>query len=114
VYASLIFSFNLLVSNLSRGSEIEKVKQEINSLKANEEIFRTLLTQQTYYEVSKDDSKILFGNPDADMKITIFTNPFCNPCARMHKRVEKLLKDSNRNICIQYIFSSFYSRIGFC
>ena len=39
--------------------------------------------------------------------ITIFTNPFCNPCAKMHVRAENLLKETNENICIQYIFSSF-------
>jgi len=113
VYAFLIFSFNLLVLTLSRGIGIENIKQEINSLKANEDVFRTLLTQQPFYEVSNDDSQVLFGNPDADLRITIFTNPFCNPCARMHKRVEKLLKDSNRNICIQYIFSSFTPELEF-
>jgi protein-disulfide isomerase len=50
---------------------------------------------------------LLFGNPDARLRITILTNPFCNPCAKMHKRVEKLLKETNENVCIQYIFSAF-------
>ena len=72
-----------------------------------------MLTQQTRYEVSKSDSQILFGNPDAVLKITVFTNPFCNPCARMHKRVEKILKDTKREVCIQYIFSSFQPDLDF-
>ncbi|MCL1933940.1 MAG: thioredoxin domain-containing protein [Candidatus Azobacteroides sp.] len=112
-YAVLIFGFNLLIPTLSRGNEIEKVKQEINSIKANEEVFKTLLSRQPVYEVSKADSQILFGNPDALLKITVLTNPFCNPCAKMHKRVEKILKDTKRNICIQYIFSSFSPDLEF-
>jgi len=88
-------------------SEIEQTRQEINSIKANEDVFRTLLTQQPRYEVSKSDSQIIFGTPDSELKVTVFTNPFCNPCAKMHKRIEKLLKDTKREICIQYIFSSF-------
>ena len=113
VYAILVFSFNLLVPNLSRGSEIEKVKQEINAIKANEAVFKTLLTQQPSYEVDKSDSQIHFGNSDANLQITILTNPFCNPCAKMHKRVEKMLKDTKRNVCIQYIFSSFSPDLDF-
>jgi len=107
IFASLIFGFNLLIPNLSRGDEIEKVKQEINSIKANEDVFDALLKKQPYYEVSKADSQILFGNPDAGLVITVFTNPFCNPCAKMHKRIEKLLHETNRNTCVQYLFSSF-------
>jgi len=113
VYAVLVFGFNLLIPALSGRGEMEKVKQEINSLKANEEVFKTMLTQQPYYEVSKADSLILFGNFDAQLQITILTNPFCNPCARMHKRVEKILKDTKREVCIQYILSSFSPDLEF-
>ena len=113
VYAVLIFGFNLLIPTLSRGRGMEHIKQEINSMKADEEIFRTLLTQQPHYEASHADSQILFGNPDAGLQITILTNPFCNPCAKMHKRVEKFLQDTKRNVCIQYIFSSFTPDLDF-
>ena len=111
--AILTFLLNLLIPNLSRGREIEKTKQEINSIKANEDVFRVILSQQPFYEVSKFDSQIFFGNPDAQLKITIFTNPYCNPCARMHKKVIKLLHDTKRNICVQYIFGSFGSEWDF-
>jgi len=98
---------------LSKGGEMEQIKQEINSIKADEMVFKTLLTQQPSYEVSKTDSQIFFGNPDADLQITILTNPFCNPCAKMHKRVENFLKETKENVCIQYIFSSFQPDLDF-
>jgi len=112
-YAILILGLNLLIPTLSRGGEMEQIKQKINSIKANETVFKTLLVQQPAYEVNKADSQILFGNPNAVLKITVFTNPFCNPCARMHKRVEKMLKNTKREICIQYIFSSFHPDLDF-
>jgi len=112
-YAISIFSLNLLIPMLSKGGEMEQIKQEINSIKADEEVFKTLLTQQPSYEVSHADSQIIFGNPDADLQITILTNPFCNPCARMHKRVENFLKETKENVCIQYIFSSFKPDLDF-
>ena len=113
VYAVSIFSFNLLIPALSRGNGMEQITQEINSIKANEGVFRTLLTQQPYYKVSQADSQIHFGSPDALLKISILTNPFCNPCAKMHKRVEKFLHDTNRKVCVQYLFSSFNADLEF-
>lgn len=79
---------------------------KINALKINEGVFVTLLKQQPYYSVSADDSNILFGNPDAKFKITIFSNPHCSPCRKMHTRVKVLLEARN-DISVQYIFSSF-------
>ena len=113
VFASLIFVLNLLVPSLSSNNGMEQIKQEINSIKANEDVFKALLKKQPAYEVSKVDSQILFGNPDASLKISVLTNPFCNPCAKMHKRIEKLLRETNRNICVQYLFSSFNSDLEF-
>ena len=112
-YAISVFSLNLLIPNLSRGGEVEQITQEINAIKANEELFKTLLMQQPQYEVSRADSQILFGNPEARLQIIILTNPFCNPCAKMHKRVEKILKDTKREISIQYILSSFNADLEF-
>ena len=113
LFASLVFTFNLVIPNLSSKNGMEQIKQEINSIKANEDVFEALLKKHPYYEVSKADYQILFGNPDADLVITVFTNPFCNPCAKMHKRIEKLLRETNRNICVQYLFSSFNHDLEF-
>ena len=106
-YIIPVFTLNLLLPKLSEGNQVEQLRHEINSIKANDELFKTLLSQQPYYEVSLSDSQILFGNPDAQLVITIFTNPFCNPCAKMHARVENLLTETKGEVCIQYIFSAF-------
>jgi thiol-disulfide isomerase/thioredoxin len=107
IYAIPVFILTLLLPKLSEGNQVRQLRQEINSIKANDEVFRTLLMQQSFYEVSKSDSHIFFGNPDAKLMITVLTNPFCNPCAKMHSRVENLLKEIDENACIQYIFSAF-------
>jgi hypothetical protein len=107
IYGILILGVNILVPLLSKGRMVESLKQEINSLKANEEVFKALLQKQPYFETTSSDSQILFGNPEGHLRITIFTNPYCNPCASMHKRVEKFLNDTDSAVCVQYIFSSF-------
>jgi protein-disulfide isomerase len=113
IYTIPIFTLNLLLPKLTEVNQVEQLRQEINSVKANEDVFKTLLTQQPYYEVITSDSQILFCNPDAKLKISILTNPFCNPCAKMHARVETLLKETKEKICIQYIFSSFSEDLNY-
>ena len=80
---------------------------KLNSFKADEDVFLTKLHKQEYYETSVEDSCILFGNKNSKMHITILSNPHCNPCAKMHKRVESLLKSDGDKLCVQYIFTSF-------
>jgi thiol-disulfide isomerase/thioredoxin len=107
IFAVSILGVNSLIPKLSKERLISHLKQEINSIKADEDVFRAILKKQTRYEVHQSDSKIIFGNPDAKLFITVFSNPYCHPCARMHKRMEKLLEKTNNRICIQYILSSF-------
>ena len=40
-------------------------------------------------------------------QLTILSNPYCNPCSKMHKRIEQLLQKTNNNIGIEYFLSSF-------
>ena len=81
--------------------------QRYRALKANRVVAKALIEEGEFYETTLDDSSIIFGNPQAKMRVTILSNPHCNPCARMHKQVEKLLDMSENKICVQYIFSSF-------
>lgn len=112
IYAGFIYLIPYLIISLLLPVVInvrqqEKSVQQMSGFKMREDIFRVLLGKQPHYEVSRATSQIIFGNPDANLLITILSNPHCNPCAKMHKRVERVLKDCNNDLCIQYIFSSF-------
>lgn len=38
-------------------------------------------------------SSLLFGNPEAPIEITVFSNPYCSPCAAMHERLKDIPGD---------------------
>ena len=92
--------------------KMESLTQQYNELKYSPDIFKALLTKGNYYVTTKEDSSIILGNPNAKMKIVIFSNPHCNPCAQMHKHVEKLLMTSRDAVSIQYIFTSFSKEVN--
>lgn len=92
---------------VSDAKEKRKATQELNSLKANEEVFKTLLKNERKYVVCKSDSSIFWGNPDAKNTITIVTNPYCNPCAQMHEQIKLLMENAYNNFCLQFIITTF-------
>lgn len=106
-YCISVMGTNLLVPKFKAQREMEHLYQTINSIKANETVFESLLKKQPYYETNDCDSIIRFGNSESSLRITVFSNPYCNPCSKMHKRIEKLLQQTKNNIGVQYILSSF-------
>ena len=110
VYLIPLLTIHTLSPLVTNKRLIVQVTQEINSIKANEKVFITLLHEQVRHDVSPDYSHVLLGHPSARLFVTILTNPHCNPCAKMHERIGKLLK-KNPQIQVQYIFSSFSPKL---
>lgn len=104
LYGVILLLLSLSLPIVVKAKQMYYWKQTFASLKMNNEVFLTLLKTQFSYNVDKDASNILLGNPKASFKITVFSNPYCNPCARMHKRLHRL---DGTDCCIQYIFTSF-------
>lgn len=107
IYLLPYLSIALLLPVIGNAARRVQGIQQTNSIKMREEIFTALLKKQPYYEVEDQTTQIKFGNPAAGLQITILSNPHCNPCAKMHKRVEKLLKVHADKLGVRYIFSSF-------
>lgn len=107
IYVFAYLGISLLLPVFTKAKQQEREVQQINSLKMKERVFSALLKEQPHYEVDRSTSQIVFGNPEAGLLITILSNPHCYPCAKMHKRVEKLLKECPDDLCVQYVFSSF-------
>lgn len=113
VYASFIIGLAMIVQRLSEGQQVESITQEMNSIKMKDEVFLSYLNNQPYYEVSKSVSQIMFGNPNSSFVVTILTNPYCLPCAKMHKRMDDVLAKFGNDICLQYILSSFNEELDY-
>jgi len=106
-YFVSIVGINMLVPKLNTDKKMQSLQQSMNSMKADEDLFVTLLKKQPFYETNDCDSVIRFGNPDSVLRLTVLSNPQCSPCSKMHNRINELLKQANNNISVQYILSSF-------
>ena len=111
IYLVPFLAINLSVPILADGRKGQRLTQEISSLRMRNDVFLSLLKQCSYCKVDRSVSKVMFGNPDAKLLITILTNPHCNPCGKMHARVKRLLENCGKDICVQYVFSSFNEKV---
>lgn len=108
LYLIPLFLINRLSYFLENDIEFKQTLQALNSLKAKDDVFYALLKNSDKYYVDKNTSHIVWGNLSSKIQITILTNPYCSPCAKVHEQIRDLLNntDSN-NFFVQYIFSSF-------
>lgn len=107
LYCVSILIAHIVAGNFTSKKLLESTTQELKSLKTSEDVLQTLLSAQTRYPVSKNISKILFGNKDADILVTILLNPHCNPCAKLHKKIDSLLDEKESSLCIQFVLTAF-------
>lgn len=103
IYIVPLLIINTLLPKLDKEKYVGYLEKEMRHLRLNPDVFKVLLHQQLHCEVDFSASRILWGNKDANMIVTIVTNPHCYHCSRMHRRVVQLLAKVNDAICVQYI-----------
>lgn len=94
---------NKLLPFFSCPSQLQQIRWKYNHLKMNEKVFNLLLREGNKYATA--DSSIEFGNKNSNIVVTVFSNPYCNPCATMHRRLQNLY--ASNSCLIRYVFTSF-------
>ena len=103
LFLFFLLSLNLTLPIITKARKAEQWKGELNSFKLKREVFETLLHKEKHFE-PEATSSILFGNPDSPFRLTLLTNPYCNPCAAMHARLSGIRQT---DCCVEMVFSSF-------
>ena len=76
-----------------------------NKVKSKPEVFITSLIHQPHYDLDDSVSRIVWGNKDGGLNVTVVTNPYCGYCTLMHDRIEKLFEKTGDKISVRYVFS---------
>lgn len=102
-YIGLGLALNKFLPLLVKSKELRLARWQYDHLRMKDTVFHALAAAEKEYPV--DASSLIFGNKEKEMCITVFSNPYCNPCALMHKRLQTLMDSGNCRI--QYVFTSF-------
>lgn len=93
-----------LTEIIGKAKESKEWKSKLITLKYKKEILESLFQGQKEHDVSRNASNIVFGDRQSQYQITIFSNPYCNPCAAIHQKLEALHEARCK---IQYVFTYF-------
>lgn len=102
-YIGLEITLNKFLPLLVKSKELRQSRWQYDHLRMKDSVFHALAASEKEYPVNA--SSLIFGNKEKEMRITVFSNPYCNPCALMHKRLQTLMDSVNCQI--QYVFTSF-------
>jgi uncharacterized membrane protein/glutaredoxin len=100
----LLWSFLKPIFN--NNQKVSGLTNNLRRFKNNPDLFLSLLYQQENMPfIHESLNTVIQGDINADHTITIVTNPFCNPCAKAHTIIERLI-EANKNINCQTIFAA--------
>ncbi len=61
------------------------------AFKRDAHLFRSSLEKKKAIDCKEFEEEVILGRLDAPVLLTMVSNPNCNPCARAHEQIEKLL-----------------------
>ena len=104
-YGLTVLSIGRVVDVIRRSRERDMWRLQYNSLKADDKVMEAFEKDVPQFEIgSTDCSGLIFGNPESERRITVFSNPYCGPCAMMHERVKDMPSET---CCVQYVLAYF-------
>ncbi|UZO80820.1 vitamin K epoxide reductase family protein [Aquimarina sp. ERC-38] len=103
---SMISIWLLVFSSMKKNQKFNKLKIESVKFKKNFKLFNAILQNSKSLDMSSiNSSKIVFGNRNAPLNITLITNPFCVHCKSAHYLVENILETYDKNVQITVLFN---------
>lgn len=78
---------------------------ELFRFKRNYPLFKMALQSSKNYEYYTLESAIIVGNPNAGLKLSLVTNPFCGYCSKTHELIETLVFKYPKDILVNFRFN---------
>ena len=102
IVAAIVFGFG---SVFKKARENKDQLIALQRLKHDPRVFNALLSRQKSIRQSPDGLGIIIGNPDAKNKLIKVCSPYCEPCSKVHPKVEELVYN-NDNLQLQILFTA--------
>lgn len=80
----------------------EYASRELSLIKFKDEVVEALFSQKE--EIDTSSSSIVFGDPSSKFEITVYSNPYCSPCSKIHPKISALLDAGCR---VRYYLTAF-------
>lgn len=107
-YGVVILGLSYLAGVIERAIDDRELRKEYDDLRRAPGVMKLLISQQPVLVADKNlESSMVFGNPDAKLQLTVFANPYCIPCSRMHARLAEYLSEHPGSASVRYTMTYF-------
>lgn len=106
ILASLSFIWFVVKPLLAAYFNLPGIKKELKKFKLNPSLFKTALVASRRLSYSKELGHVFFGNRNAPIQLTLFTNPMCGPCGVAHHKADQLLRNYPDKIGLTLVFTA--------
>ncbi len=104
-YLLTVWLTNWVMKLIQAKIEGEEWHIRYNDIKLDEIVIDTYMSEGITSDISTQNcSCLIFGNPEAEKTITVFSNPYCGPCASRHNQIKDLPGDC---VKVQYVMTYF-------
>ena len=104
-YGAAVLLLNKLMNVLEERAEGMRWHFSYNNLKTSDEVVEAYEGNAPRFATDAAEcSALIFGNPDAGRRITVFSNPYCGPCAMMHEKIKNMPGD---DVSVSYVMTYF-------
>ena len=108
-FALIAFSVHQIVGWVTKGISATEAKIQLLQIKHKKEVKDFLFSKEKDYKINEATSRILFGDSHSEYTVTILSNPYCEPCAKMHTQMQAILDAGGK---VQYVFSYFSEELS--
>jgi uncharacterized membrane protein len=84
----------------------KQIRHSYLQLKRNPELFRFLLKENGFNQISIEDDSLVLGKSKASVTITAFLSLYCGPCADAFNKIKAVL-EANQGINVNVLFSVY-------
>lgn len=106
IFTSLFIFWSSLKKTLSNQKKLREFHLKGTRFIRNYEVFKkNLLSSNVLSYQPLSSGNLILGNKNANLKITLITNPFCKYCENAHKLIENILKNHSEKISIDFRFN---------
>jgi len=85
--------------------QLQPLKDQLRKFKYNSDLFNQMLAAQPQFDQPDETWSIVLGNNAPINIITMVINPYCSPCAKMHKLLDELI-EQNGELQARIIFTA--------
>ncbi len=115
IFAGTLWIWSGLKRLLLRSEKLLEIQTELLTLKRNDVVLQALLSNSNLPLTipQRPDTRITFGDPDAQLTITLVTNPLCGHCTKVFEQVEALLQRFSERLQLNIVLNVNVEDKGF-